>query len=116
MFGYEREQTYWYMPLGFETVTPFANGKWKWGIRAEYDVFVMGYNDSGGSHFDQNDGSGYQLSAFVKGLVMEKSGILVSFEPFYRYWDVGISSVSSDGFIEPPNDTAEYGIRAVVEF
>lgn len=41
--GYEREQSYWYLPLGISASTPLSsNEKLRLGVKAEFDILLIG--------------------------------------------------------------------------
>jgi len=40
-YGYGRELTYYYSPIGLMLAGPMT-GNWNWGIKAEYDLFWGG--------------------------------------------------------------------------
>ena len=113
-YGYLREQTYLYAPLGLIAMKAF--GRWRFGIRAEYELFLTGYNLSGGDSFTQDSGYGYQLSAYLAHVRPGETVLSLSLEPFYRYWEVGESSMSPSGYIEPENNSSLYGMRAMISF
>lgn len=123
--GYERDETYWYAPIGVEVLgSPMHNG-WSIGGRVEYDYLIKGINHTYLSSIPgysditlkQNSGSGYKVSAeFSRPL----SGLVVfNVEPFYAYWHIDESEItSSDGsdYIEPDNNSREWGVALSVAF
>ena len=123
--GYEREQVYFYMPIGFE----LKNSREFLGLnissRIEYDYFISGKNNShlgdvGDTYdnvtLDQHNGYGYRLSVvFTKKL---NNGSSLTIAPFYRYWHIEDSEVTYDsvnrGWIEPDNYSKELGISLIL--
>lgn len=123
--GYEREILYWYVPIGIETSSPLSE-KWAWGIKAEYDFFLMGTVYSylsqaaaglNNPEVDQDSGYGFRFSLEFK----REPGNLysLSIEPFFIYWDIDESDRATltqygvpIGYVyEPENETTNYGIR-----
>jgi len=119
--GYEREQVYFYMPIGLEFKKSSEVLGFKLSSRIEYDYFISGFNRShlgeiGGSYenitLNQHDGRGYRVSVgFTKAF---KNGSSLTIEPFYRYWHIEDSEITYDanntGWIEPDNNSKEIGI------
>lgn len=125
-YAYEREITYFYSPIGVETLTPLGD-IWSWGLRLEYDIFWQGVVKS---HFsdvnvsynnlrnEQHQGLGARASIYLQKKISEK--LSFSLEPFFRYWDIQDSDdtlVTFAGTVigsgrEPANNTQEFGIRA----
>ena len=107
--GYERESNYYYVPIGYEIDTNLRAG-WSWVGRIEFDYLLWGLQRS---HIypvlknRQNSGHGYRAS-----IKLQKKGKNVMFviEPFFRYWDIDKSDVEF-GWLEPANETTEYGIQ-----
>ncbi len=122
--GYLRESNYYYSPIGIRMTVNLNNG-WRMHPEIEYDLFwsgkqesylgyVSGYEDI---ENDQEDGYGYRLSlAFSK----QFQNITYSFKAFYRYWDIDDSDITTDSWgrswIEPDNETSEYGINVSIIF
>ncbi|MBU2541765.1 MAG: hypothetical protein KJ593_07670 [Candidatus Omnitrophica bacterium] len=125
IYAYEREITYLYSPVGFETSTPLGQD-WTWGVRAEYDIFWSGVVKSHLSDVDaslndlrneQDNGYGVRGSVYLKKKINEK--FQLSIEPFFRYWEIEDSNLAlitvsgtvvSAGY-EPANRTKEYGLK-----
>lgn len=132
--GYEREIKYWYVPVGFQLVSPLT-GSWTVGMSMEYDIFLSGRVTShlgdispllDDLHNDQRFGDGYGVrgSVQIRGGLVGDMGICV--EPFVSYWDMDDSEASliyydtATGLgnygIEPKNTTFHYGVRLLLEF
>jgi hypothetical protein len=117
-YGYDRQQTYLYSPIGIEVTTPIRPSRqWQSTVGVEYDYFIHGNNESDVSltcgsslKFDQSSGYGWRFkTSFIKKTA--KQNILI--EPFYKYWHIDTSSVTNCGqysFIEPRNDSTELGV------
>jgi hypothetical protein len=134
---YEREQVYYYMPVGADWKLSMPHG---WGVafNTEVDFLLSGENTT---HLYDRYGrdqklkfrqtSGYGLRFSVKG---EKDfGKVKAFvEPFYRYWNIAESD-SQEGDLycctvgtteiwvrtplyEPKNNTKEFGLKIGVSF
>jgi hypothetical protein len=117
-YGYERESNYYYIPIGFEIDTDLRTG-WSLAGGIEYDYFLWGLQRS---HVgieienEQNDGYGYRAS--IKLQKKSKDMVFV-IEPFFRYWDIDDSEVEIIWpyyFLEPENNTKEYGIQLIFIF
>ncbi len=115
--GYERRSNYLYLPIGYRLDFGLDAG-WSWGAGIEYDVFLWGEQKSYLSQADptlpdvqndQDEGFGYRAS--VKLQHKSSNGVLI-LEPFFRFWDIEDSEVSV-GFVEPANETTEYGIQII---
>lgn len=122
--GYLRESNYYYSPIGIKIDMALDNG-WHFKPTLEYDIFwfgeqesflgyVAGYEDIKN---DQEDGYGWRASiAFTKKAKTFEYGV----ELFYRFWDIDDSEVTRDSFnrnwIEPDNETTEFGINLSLLF
>ena len=132
--GYEREISYWYIPLGIQTLASLSSGV-TLGFHAEYDLFVEGKVTSHLNQADQSLGVLYndQLSGKgwgVKGsiqlrcLFFDRTWILM--EPFISYWEMADSEPVRIYYdtaagqeiigLEPENNTTHYGVRVLIEF
>ncbi|MHC4117717.1 MAG: hypothetical protein ACYSWO_09440 [Planctomycetota bacterium] len=118
--GYERESNYLYLPLGYRFDSGIGSG-WSWGAAFEYDILLWGNQKSHLSDFDpalpdveneQNKGFGYRASIRLQH--RDKKGTVI-IEPFFRFWDIE-DSEAVFGWIEPANETTEYGIQLVWMF
>ncbi len=117
--GYDRESHYLYIPLGVTVDFQMKNG-WHFIPEVEYDFFVTGQQDSRTGYLSgytdvsntQDSGHGYRLS-FGFSKEMRKFDLFIRF--FFRYWDIDDSDTTTDPFgrvfIEPKNETHEYGIE-----
>ena len=124
--GYEREQDYFYSPIGIEVVYVLEQG-WSIGATLEYDIFWSGNNKSHFSdvtpayndlEFDQDKGYGYR-----EAIKFQKKGEELDFaiEPFIRYWNIKESdrdllTATSTYYVEPDNNSTEYGIKFAAKF
>ncbi len=107
--GYLREQTYFYLPLGLELTVPVSgDGSWTMGLRSEFDWMFAGYNKSGSTELDGQDGWGFRLLPFIRYDVNEQIGLKL--EAFGEYWKIDDSDVK-DGIYEPENASNYYGAR-----
>lgn len=116
-YGYTREQTYVYLPIGARVAMPLANG-WLLEGRVEYDYFIQSENNShdgvlgAGYVFNQDTGYGLKLSALIASPTKNRSSFCI--EPFLEYWDVGDSEII-DGYMEPSNHSSIFGLRFAVK-
>ncbi|MBU1341327.1 MAG: autotransporter domain-containing protein [Proteobacteria bacterium] len=122
--GYLRESKYWYSPIGVSIEFKLGNG-WTIIPEAEYDFFWSGEQKSYLGYLagyedivnEQEEGYGYRFSlAFEKKTDMRSYG----FGIFYRYWNIDDSDITIDrwgrGWIEPKNDTSEFGLSVTIIF
>ncbi|MDO8722670.1 MAG: hypothetical protein Q7J31_10670, partial [Syntrophales bacterium] len=123
-FGYERESTYIYSPIGIEVITTLKNG-WSVGAMLEYDYFWEGTQKShlgwqpGYYDIENDQEKGYGLRGSVE---FRKKGEKLDFliEPFIRYWNIEDSKITTDpggtSWKEPKNNSTEFGIKFAVKF
>lgn len=128
-YSYEREQSYFYSPIGIEAITELENG-WSIGATLEYDIFWRGKNKSHFSditfahndlEFKQDEGYGCRGS-----MKFQKKGEKVDFviEPFIKYWNIKESDIDLltlygipyQYYVEPKNNSTEIGGRIAVSF
>ena len=122
-YGYNRQTTYLYSPLGLEISRAFGNA-WTLGARAEFDLFWAGINRNTDFPIEGNEtitlhqhsGYGAQLSIFVHHPMTRSLGLMV--ESFFQYWNIGRSEqvyiLAPDGLLalyEPANETSLLGLR-----
>jgi len=135
--GYNRESTYYYLPIGVDVYQQLAGG-WGIGGNLEYDLWIKGEQ---ASHLeDMEDAQGVnagidplyndQKSGFgLRGsLKIDKSfaRVKLGIEPYYRYWKVSDSQPNVvtagsgmqivGGGLEPRNTTQEIGVKVGVKF
>ena len=109
----------------------FKDG-WSLDGSVEYDLFWYGTQVN--AHytplptFTNHQSGGYGLRASVKVTKKIGSSSLLSFEPFFRYWNINNSELARDketsalivngssGIIEPANNSKEYGLKIGLEF
>ena len=120
--GYEREQSYIYIPIGFEYKQPAKKNGWQINSNLEYDLFLQGTNHTNlGSipgYYDitlnQFKGYGYRISLQFINKNKEKTYIT---EPFYKHWHIDTSDNTIDpngiSFVEPENTSDEIGISFI---
>jgi|GEM_PF-1183839 len=123
-WGYDRESTYWYLPLGFDLEHEIGSG-WSMVWNFEYDFFLDGEQRS---HLEdvpgyseelvnnQDEGWGYRGSLMV---VRKMKSVDLMAGPFARYWHIKDSDVQCTVDVcglEPHNRTWEFGIRAGIRF
>ncbi|MBL8013163.1 MAG: autotransporter domain-containing protein [Candidatus Omnitrophica bacterium] len=121
--GYEREANYFYIPVGLEMAARITEN-WIVSPSIEYDIFLHGRQESHLSDVSnaypditnkQHDGFG--VRGAVK-FIREFPSMSLVFEPYYRYWDIEDSNVSTGvgglfivSGMEPANTSQEYGLR-----
>ncbi|MBN1870425.1 MAG: hypothetical protein JW847_07630 [Candidatus Omnitrophica bacterium] len=127
--SYDRESFYYYLPLGLDTRTRIGNS-WLFEMTFEYDYFLFGTQRS---HFEDahpayntliNDqDSGYGARGSFK-LIKQNNGYHLFIEPFVRYWNIDDSDMDiltiygtpDSLWIEPANNTTEYGVKMGLRF
>jgi hypothetical protein len=121
--GYDREQVYYFLPVGVEVC--WHEGSWTYGMRAEYDVLLLGEHEtSDGGNYEQRHGMGFQGSLYIQyTFPRRRVGPIpsVRFEPFIRHWDIDESTHDIDFWQgieswEPANNTTIVGVRGSVLF
>lgn len=127
--GYDRISQYVYSPVGFEWWTPL-NADWTGLYAMEFDIFWDGTQKSELSDVarglsdltnDQNQGFGFRTSFRLNGPLL---GYQVQIEPFFRYWLVNDSDVSTIRYqgvavgygLEPENQTFEAGAKLLIKY
>jgi len=112
-YGYERESTYHYLPLGIKLK--------KFPFQAEIDILLSGEQLS---HFEtldqfaptlrqkQKKGVGFKASSDFKGSLF---GLDTTFGPFIRVWKIQ-ESEPDFGYIEPKNTSVEVGGRIAIRW
>ncbi len=135
--AYERESNYLYLPLGVQMTSQLGGG-WSWGVTAEVDVFLLGYQRSHDEwtwvevidpdadppvtithhegYKDNAQERGYGLRASAR---LEKKGdnVDIIIEPFIRFWRINESNVDWGlSILEPTNSTLEAGARIMFAF
>lgn len=130
VYGYKRESSRVYLPLGLEVVAKLGNG-WSLGATGEYDVFLWGKQKSYWSDLDpgfndpekkQTKGYGYRgsISIAKKG---ERVGFTI--EPYVKYWDMEESESADITYygdytgwylVEPKNNSTEIGCKLAITF
>jgi hypothetical protein len=117
-YGYTREQTYVYLPVGVGLFRRMQ-ASWLLDCRMEYRIMLDSYNRShggvlGGSVvLPQDSGSGFSASIGLS----RPDGATSKFrmETFVETWNVDDSEVVS-GYIEPENKSFLFGMRCSLCF
>ncbi len=125
-FGYRRESTYFYLPIGLIHRSALQNDA-RLVLTLEYDHLLLGkqvsrISDGGQGHSDptniQNKGYGLKMSMTYD---QDKSSI----GPYVHYWNIEESEVvpklinglfAGFGLVEPLNNTLEFGIKVGQRF
>ena len=129
-FGYERASHYIYLPLGVD-LTHQLDADWVIGGNFEFDVFLVGYQDSYLTDVDASNfpdlhntqERGFGLRGSMK---LVKTGQSCDFvvEPFVRYWHIRASDVnigvsfagSVSAGLEPDNNSTEFGLKLGLQY
>ena len=124
--GYEREITYWYLPLGLQATALSGDGAWRLGAKAEYDRLLYGHVSShlgdavaGWDTVENDQRGGWGLRASVSAERTIGSDWSLVVEPFFGYWDIEKSEESdltTGGRVigrawEPANTSTTWGLR-----
>jgi hypothetical protein len=116
--GYLRQSNYLYLPIGLKAMSCKKNG-WSLGGSAECDLLLFGEQFSTIDSYDitNDQTSGYGFRAAVS---IENKGDKTDFkiQPFVRYWHIDESDPDNDfgAFIEPENETTQYGLQLIWTF
>lgn len=119
--GYERQSNYLYVPLGSRKDFELAD-RWDLGLTGEFDVLIVGRQISHLSDADPErpDVRNWQWPGFGAVVSVELRHRDETFDvgvaPFLRYWWVGESDTTKEGYFEPENNTVEYGLSLIVRF
>jgi hypothetical protein len=132
--AYDRRSQYVYLPIGFELRSAETINRWKFGLDAEYDHFLHGWQYSDISGFLTSGGAiilgdsyneqdkGYGLRGAIH-IIKKGEGMDIDLAPYIRYWniedsdvDVVSTSAGSAGFYEPHNESTEIGVRISILF
>ncbi len=128
-YGYERESSYCYIPIGANLITDL-NHAWFLEANTEFDIFLGGRQishlsdvDPGYNDLINEQQEGYGLRGSLK---IRKEFETVDFviEPFIKYWNIKKSEISYVTYnnviggygYEPKNNSTEYGIKLAVRF
>ena len=133
IYGYLRQTSYWYVPIGVDITVPLMN-RWLAVVNGEYDQWIDGllksrFNDAdyfnpgtGNDNLNNRQHRGLGLRGSIK---LVRQGDLINFyiEPFIRYWHVKDSETewgNLDGLydfnLEKKNKTTEGGVKVGVQF
>ncbi|MDR1434617.1 hypothetical protein [Candidatus Endomicrobiellum devescovinae] len=118
--GYDRYSLYLYIPLGIILRAELAND-WLFSLNPEFDLFLLGQQTSGidtnGSRKPiknaQHRGYGFRVSSRVSKKIGDEFAVFL--EPFVKYWDIANSDIVN-GYLEPKNNTVEYGVKVGITF
>ncbi len=119
-YGYERESNYFYAPVRLEAVVGSRN-TWQLGFTGELDVLLVGLQIS---HLEGVDPEASKLYNWQWGGVGAQGSIALrhrseildlAIAPFVRYWWIS-ESEPDQGYVEPENNTVEYGLRLICRF
>ncbi|MBF0484627.1 MAG: hypothetical protein HQL25_08005 [Candidatus Omnitrophica bacterium] len=122
---YQRQQWYYYLPFGFNFTHQLAHTL-KFKVNGEYDWMFYGHNISdlknaydylgvsGGPtlEFDQHNGYGFRGSFEVS---KTHKNLEFFIRPYFEYWNISASEVNS-GFVEPDNNTLQFGSKLGLRF
>lgn len=117
--GYERDQVYYYSPIGIRVTEEASSNEWTLHGNIEFDYLILGKNNSYLSSvqghedlsFDQYNGYGSRVSVGVSKSVGKR--VSIKLDLFYKYWNIEESSIDYDygtAMIEPDNHSKEMGI------
>lgn len=119
-YGYRREQTYTYIPLGIEIRKETSSGAF-WNTSLEFDYLLHAENKSLGMTFEQD--SGYGVRATIQLLRPLKHDLHVFLQGYVQYWDIEQSASVYQylngfqlEFYEPENTSTLIGLIAGLQF
>jgi hypothetical protein len=115
--GYDRQSNYFYLPLGLKAYRTL-DGRWMLGVGAEFDILLLGLQFSG--IYDNGVLTNVQWlgvgARFSVELRHRGESADLALAPFFQYWWVDDSNVSSDGWYEPRNQSFQYGLSLIWRF
>ena len=111
-----------------ETVNQIALG-WKVAANLEWDIFLYGEQtsclsdvNSGYPDLENDQDRGYGIRGSTR-IVKEGEGVNLFFEPFFRYWRIhdsevttAVGNVYAYSGLEPDNNTTEYGFKFGLQY
>ena len=127
--GYEREANYLYFPIRLEA-TAGSRHAWQVAFLGELDILLIGLQIS---HLGdvmgepdpevEEDGNIYNVQLPFSGFGAQGSIVLrhrsealdIAVGPFIRTWWIA-ESEPDQGFVEPENNTIEYGLQLIFRF
>lgn len=117
--GYDRQANYFYLPVGLKAYWVFAD-RWQIGFGGELDVLLLGlqlsdvYRDGNSVVNVQNPASGF--GARVSAEIRHRGRpVDLALAPFVQYWWVD-DSAESEGWVEPRNNSLQYGLGLIFRF
>ncbi len=123
-WGYERESNYIYTPIGIESITDLDNN-WFLAMTLEYDYLWWGKQKS---HLGDVPGYYDIENRQTKGrggrgsIELQKRAKLIDvvLGCFIRYWNIEESETTTDpsgaSWVEPKNNSTEYGVKFAFRF
>lgn len=115
-YGYVREVSWLYLPIGYEAATPMGEN-WIFRGAFEFDILAKGTVESHLKKFglstienDQDFGSGYGFGLNLDFIREVENSLKWSIGCFVNYMHVDKTDVNQ-GFLEPENETTEVGLR-----
>lgn len=127
-YGYERVSNYFYLPIGVDALNQITP-HWKIASNFEWDIFLFGEQtsylsdvNSGYPDPENNQNRGYGIRGSTR-IIMEGERANLFFEPFFRYWRIHDSEVTTTvgndyavTGLEPDNNTTEYGVKFGLQY
>ena len=135
--GYDRQSTYYYLPIGIINRFAVSANKAIVETTLEFDYFLSGNQFSGLSTVNGTR-NGFTLANFTDSNNSQKSGygwnLTVMYKtdtwgigPYFKYWNIqqsetntSIVRINGTSYLstnyEPANNTKEYGIKAIYRF
>jgi hypothetical protein len=118
--GYDRYSMYLYIPLGIILRSELDND-WLFSLNPEFDLLFIGQQTSGidtngngeALKNTQDGGYGFRVSSKVSKKIGYKFAVFL--EPFVKYWNIANSDIVN-GYLEPKNNTVEYGVKVGITF
>jgi hypothetical protein len=117
--GYERDQVYYYSPIGIRVTEEASANEWTLHGNIEFDYLILGINNSYLSSvnghedlsFEQYNGYGSRVSVGISKSIGNRASFTLDL--FYKYWNIEESTIDYDygtAMIEPDNHSKEMGI------
>lgn len=130
-YSYKRQSCYLYLPVGVKYQTSL-NSELSLAIRGEGDYLISGKQKSdvnlNGQTVDNTQNSGFGAKASVEVIKKLNNNQVISFGPYFHYWDIkdsevttirGINlngTVTTRSYLEPHNKSYEAGMSVKYHF
>ncbi|MBF0478993.1 MAG: hypothetical protein HQL26_05885 [Candidatus Omnitrophica bacterium] len=133
-WDYQREQTYYYLPIGFNVGRDISRN-FRMTVNAEYDWLLVGKNTTHSSDYSQyvqppdlpdpdnhfTQDTGFGLRGYIE-IATTKGKVNFFVRPFFEYWHIDDSDLQpnvndpTSAWVEPENKTWQAGAKFGARF